>query len=60
VLAIADVGRVFLDGQTSDKWHAAAGGGIWLSWLGGIGSLAIPVVHSTERTTVYAGSTFSY
>jgi hypothetical protein len=38
----------------------AAGGGLWLSWLGGIGSLAIPVVHSSERTTVYAGSGFSY
>ena len=60
VLAIADVGRVFLDGQTSDKWHTAAGGGLWLSWLGGIGSFAISVVHSSERTTVYAGSGFSY
>jgi hypothetical protein len=60
VLGIGDVGRVFLDGQTSDKWHAAAGGGLWLSWLGGVGSLAISVVHSSERTTVYAGSGFSY
>ena len=60
VLGIADVGRVFLDGQTSDKWHTAAGGGLWLSWLGGVGSFAISVVHSTERTTVYAGSGFSY
>jgi hypothetical protein len=60
VLGIADVGRVFLDGQTSDKWHTAAGGGLWLSWLGGIGSFAISVVHSSERTAVYAGSGFSY
>jgi hypothetical protein len=33
---------------------------LWLSWLGGIGSLAISVVRSSERTTVYAGSGFSY
>jgi hypothetical protein len=33
---------------------------LWLSWLGGIGSLAIPVVRGSERTTVYAGSGFSY
>jgi hypothetical protein len=38
----------------------SAGGGLWLSSLGGVGSLAISVVHSSERTTVYAGSGFSY
>lgn len=60
VLGIGDVGRVFLEGQTSDVWHAAAGGGVWLSWLGGVGSLAISVVASSERTVVYAGSAFTY
>jgi hypothetical protein len=30
VIALADVGRVWVDGEESDKWHAAAGGGIFL------------------------------
>jgi hypothetical protein len=51
---------VFLDGASSDRWHAGAGAGIWLAWLGGIGSLAISVVASDERTMLYAGSAFSY
>ncbi len=29
VLALADVGRVFLDGEVSSTWHHALGGGIW-------------------------------
>ncbi len=33
VLGLADVGRVFLDGEESDQWHAAGGGGIWASFL---------------------------
>ena len=33
MFGLADVGRVFLDGESSDRWHAACGGGIWLSWL---------------------------
>ena len=35
VMGIGDVGRVFLEGESSDVWHAAAGGGVWLSWLDG-------------------------
>jgi hemolysin activation/secretion protein len=31
VFALADVGRVFLDGESSDRWHTGWGGGIWLS-----------------------------
>jgi hypothetical protein len=30
VIGLADVGRVWVDGEDSDKWHAAAGGGIFL------------------------------
>jgi hypothetical protein len=33
VLALADVGRVFVDGEESDTWHSAWGGGLWFSFL---------------------------
>jgi len=60
IMGIGDVGRVFLDGESSDVWHGAAGGGLWISWLDGAGSLAISVVASSERTMLYAGSALSY
>jgi hypothetical protein len=34
VFGIADGGRVYLRGESSDEWHATTGGGIWLSFLG--------------------------
>jgi hypothetical protein len=30
ILGFNDMGRVWADGETSDKWHQSAGGGIWL------------------------------
>lgn len=60
LLGIGDVGRVYVDDDSSDVWHGAAGGGLWISWLNGAGSLAISVVKSSERTLLYAGSTLTY
>jgi hypothetical protein len=34
VFGFADGGRVYLDGESSDQWHATTGGGVWLSFLG--------------------------
>jgi hypothetical protein len=33
ILGLADVGRVFLEGEESDRWHHGVGGGVWASWL---------------------------
>ena len=33
VLALGDVGRVFVDGEASDTWHGAVGLGAWLTFL---------------------------
>ena len=35
VMGLVDVGRVFLSGESSDTWHPAYGGGIWLALLNG-------------------------
>src|SRR2546422_7071865 len=32
ILGLADAGRVWIPGEPSDRWHAAAGGGLWLAW----------------------------
>ncbi len=31
VFGLADVGRVFLEGESSDRWHTAFGGGLWIA-----------------------------
>ncbi|MBP2648078.1 MAG: hypothetical protein H6Q77_1702 [Gemmatimonadetes bacterium] len=35
VMGLVDVGRVFVEGESSDTWHPAYGGGIWLAFLNG-------------------------
>jgi hypothetical protein len=34
VLGGFDYGRVWLDGENSNKWHKSYGGGLWLNGLG--------------------------
>jgi hypothetical protein len=53
VFGLADVGRVYLEGESSDKWHGAAGGGIWLSFLDRVNTISIAVARGEERTGVY-------
>jgi hypothetical protein len=55
VLGLADVGRVFLDGEDSDRWHAAGGGGIWASFLDRSYMIRLSVAKSSERTALYFG-----
>jgi hypothetical protein len=55
VLGLADVGRVFLDGEDSDVWHAAGGGGLWASFLDPAFMLRLSVSTSSERTAFYLG-----
>ncbi len=53
VLGLADVGRVYLDGEESDQWHAAGGGGIWASFLDRSYMVSLSLAKSSERTAVY-------
>jgi len=53
VFGLGDVGRVFLDGEESKKWHSAFGGGIWLSFLDRASTISISFARSDERTSLY-------
>ncbi len=33
VTALLDAGRVFVDGEDSDRWHTGVGGGLWFAFL---------------------------
>ena len=60
VFGLADVGRVFLAGESSDTWHAAAGGGLWLSYLERAFTVSLAIAKSEERTGVYAQAGFGF
>jgi hemolysin activation/secretion protein len=47
VFGLADVGRVWLDGDSPGGWHKGYGGGIWLSALGQAFSVAY--AHGEEN-----------
>jgi hypothetical protein len=60
VFGLADVGRVFLAGESSDKWHGAFGGGIWLAYLDRANTLSLALAKGEERTGVYVQAGFGF
>jgi hypothetical protein len=66
LLALADVGRVFLAHETSGRWHPGAGGGAWLALHAGasgmelVSTLSFAVVRSDEGNTFYLSSAFGF
>lgn len=60
LFALGDVGRVYLEGEESNRWHWAAGGGVWLSFVGRMATTTLSVAASDERVGVYFGSGFAF
>jgi len=62
---LADVGRVFVANESSSKWHAGYGGGLWLGiFASGVNlqfasALKATMMHSDEGTSFYLFSGFS-
>ena len=52
ILGLADVGRVFLEGEESHRWHAGFGGGVWGSWLRDY-TLSVSVARGASDTFWY-------
>jgi hypothetical protein len=65
LVGLVDVGRVFIDGQSSSTWHTGYGGGIWLGMFASgmtfqfANSLKATAVHSDQGTSFYLASAFS-
>lgn len=55
LLALADGGRVWLDGEASDKWHTSAGGGLLLHPLASPLTLHVVGAHSKEGNRFFFG-----
>jgi hypothetical protein len=60
LLALGDIGRVWVEGESSDTWHGATGGGVWLSLVRPSNVLSLAVAASKERTALYLGAGFAY
>ncbi|MGH7509989.1 MAG: hypothetical protein ACREMZ_11010 [Gemmatimonadales bacterium] len=60
VFGLADAGRVFLEGESSDRWHTAAGGGVSLSFLNRANTISAAVARGEERTGVYVQAGFGF
>jgi len=61
IFGLADAGRVWIAGESSERWHAAAGGGLWLAWQHRrANTLSIAVARSPERTGVYLRAGFMF
>jgi len=52
ILGFHDVGRVWVDGESSDKWHRGVGGGLWFTPFN-MAALSAEVGHSEEETLFY-------
>jgi Omp85 superfamily domain len=57
--AFCEAGRVFSDGEQSDLWHPAFGGGLWVSFLNDSFVMNLSVAHSVEMTGVYLTGGFT-
>jgi surface antigen Omp85-like protein len=60
VFGLADAGRVFLEGESSDTWHSAFGGGLSLSYLQRAYTFSVAVAKGDERTAVYVQAGYGF
>jgi hypothetical protein len=60
LFGFGDAGRVFLDGESSDRWVKGWGGGIWLAPLARRSTTQISLARSGRRTAVYFGVGFAF
>ncbi len=60
IFGLSDAGRVYLDGERSNTWHTAVGGGVWLSILDRASSISLAVAKSDERAAFYFQAGFGF
>ena len=60
VFALVDTGRVWLEGESSNRWHTGLGGGLWFAYFRRRNAVTLAAAHSAEGTSVYVGMGFSF
>jgi hypothetical protein len=51
---------VYVDGESSDKWHGAAGGGIWFAFLNRANTISMALARGEEHTGFYLRAGFGF
>jgi hypothetical protein len=60
VFGLADVGRVFLKGESSGRWHTGLGGGVWLSIFDPAYTASLAVARSEGHVRLYFQGGFMF
>jgi len=60
LLGFGDVGRVFVEGEKSNKWHGGGGGGVWFAPLSRANTISLSVGASEEEVLGYMRMGFHY
>jgi outer membrane protein assembly factor BamA len=60
ILGLADVGRVFLEGETSNRWHSGFGGGIWFELAELHRVITATLASSNARARFYLKTSFHF
>jgi hypothetical protein len=60
LFALVDSGRVWVDGEDSDRWHTGAGGGLWFAYLRRDNTVTIAAARSDEETGFYLTMGFPF
>jgi hypothetical protein len=60
VFGLFDAGRVFLEGESSDRWHTAVGGGLWLSVVEPKYVVTLTAARSESHVRLYLQGGFAF
>jgi hypothetical protein len=60
IFGLADIGRVYVDGENSDEWHTGFGGGLSFGVFRAVNTLTVAVATSEERTGLYVRAGFLF
>jgi hemolysin activation/secretion protein len=60
VFGLVDAGRVYLEGESSDEWHASYGGGIFFQMLTLNSVFHGAVAHGDDGTRFYVDYGFAF
>jgi hypothetical protein len=60
LLGFGDVGRVYLKGEDSNKWHNGYGGGLWFAWLDRANTVTASYGRSERHNAFYVRAGFAF
>lgn len=60
IFGLSDAGRVYVAGDSSSRWHTAAGGGLWASFVDPGSLVSLAVARSAEGTSLSFKAGFAY